>query len=117
MTIFINPGSGPVEDATAKNAADNVHAFAEDLRCDGHDVAVLPHLGPDDGTGRFTFKLVVDGVSHEVAMPGLTLDRVRFMDSTEQNIWDFPRLYVDGSSWVWCFALGAAASPDEGDDQ
>jgi hypothetical protein len=30
---------------------------------------------------------------------------VRYLGIPGQNIWDFPRLFVDGSSWVWKFAI------------
>ncbi|MET9402659.1 hypothetical protein [Kitasatospora sp. NPDC002965] len=39
-------------------------------------------------------------------MPGLSLDQVRWMNEPDQNIWNYPRLFVDGSSWVWWYALG-----------
>ena len=51
----------------------------------------------------------------EIQMPGLPVDRVRFLDEDGQNIWDFPRLYVDDSSWVWKYAL-SVCEPD-GDDE
>jgi hypothetical protein len=41
-----------------------------------------------------------------VAMPGLPLERVRFLGLQDQDIWRFPRLYVDGGSWVWKYAVG-----------
>jgi len=31
-------------------------------------------------------------------MPGLPIDEVHWMRQHDQNIWDFPRLYVGGSS-------------------
>jgi len=41
-------------------------------------------------------------------MPGLPLDRVRYIGAPEQNAWRFPRLFVDGNSWLWEFALEIA---------
>lgn len=55
--------------------------------------------------GRYPFRVTVNGRSHLVEMPALPLDAVRFLGGAGQNIWDFPRLFVDGSSWVWKYAL------------
>ena len=38
-------------------------------------------------------------------MPGISLEKVRFMGKEDENIWDFPRLYVDDESYVWKYAL------------
>jgi hypothetical protein len=105
MKIFVNPGAGPVKGATVENANINIQKFIEDCGLPGlrvNDQAVI-----DKGDGRFIYKLVRDGYakSIEVQMPGLPLDQVRFMDYKGQNAWYFPRLYVDGSSWFWLFAL------------
>jgi hypothetical protein len=118
MTVFINPGSGPVVEATEENAAVNITVFADDLRRDGLDVAGCdrtPHA--DYGDGRYAFALAMaDGRTIEIQMPGLPVERVRYIDSDGQNIWDFPRLYVDDSSWVWTYALDACTPDDEDDD-
>lgn len=60
MTVFINPGSGPVPDATEQHASMALDVFLIDL-----------------GEGYF------------------------------------PRLYVDGSSWIWQFALNLLHGCDE----
>ena len=44
----------------------------------------------------------------DVSMPGFSIERVRYLGLANQNIWQFPRLYIDGSSWVWKFAIGIA---------
>lgn len=109
MSVFINPGSGPVDGATAANARDNINQFCKDLRDRGVSAYPYPGFEREEIDGRWTFKLIVGTRSTEVAMPGLPGERVRWLDEPGQNIWDFPRLYVDGSSWVWQFALNAAA--------
>ena len=117
--IVINPGSGPVSNATRENAEANMAAFIADLKADGHAKAVdlLPQpLAPED-RGRFTYVIVADTETHEIEMPGLPLDQVRWMDREDQNIWDFPRLYVDGSSWVWFYALRTTMNDPDDDDQ
>ena len=42
---------------------------------------------------------------HTVDMPGLPLAKVRFTGAKSQDIWTFPRLYVDDSSWVWLYSF------------
>lgn len=117
MHVIINPGSGPVPDATEGNAATNITVFADDLRRAGLSVADCTRTPDADyGDGRYAFALAMtDGRTIEIQMPGLPVDRVRYMDADGQNIWDFPRLYVDDSSWVWKFALGACEPDDEED--
>lgn len=58
---------------------------------------------------------------HEVVvdMPDLPLDRVRYAKS--QSIIGFPRLYIEGSSWLWEYApkfvrLGLGLDADEDDN-
>ena len=114
MTIYINPGSGPVVGATLENAAENMRAFLEDLVARGHTVSNLQYQR-DEGDGRYTFTFVVTDAREEpteIEMPGLPLDRVRWIGEPDQNIWDFPRLYVNGSSWVWKYALNACGPDD-----
>jgi hypothetical protein len=116
MTISINPGSGPVHGATEENATANIEAFAADLRAAELNVtSCTRNPSDDDGEGRFGYLLTIGQRPVEVQMPGLPLDQVRYVDSEGQDIWDFPRMYVDGSSWVWMFAVRACA-PDPDDE-
>lgn len=113
--IIINPGSGPVADATLDQARENMNTFVADLMAAGHESAAwsraLHMNASQDRNGRFSFSvhMVSNGIAHEheISMPGVPLDRVRWLGEESGNIWDFPRLYVDGSSWIWAFALGA----------
>lgn len=109
MTIIINPGSGPVADAAYEDALANMRVFCADAQL--HSLTEVKN--PDQGDGRFKFFACNGAHWHEIDMPGLPLQAVRYMDSATQNIWDFPRLYVDGSSWVWRYAIKACA--DDGD--
>ena len=106
MSVVINPGSGPVDGANEEHAIAAVQKFIEDLGLG--DVEALRASEVDEG-GRFGFELVKDPYSVLIEMPGLAVDRVRYVAAPTQNIWDFPRLYVDGSSWVWLYALKAAS--------
>lgn len=111
MNIVINPGSGPVNNAIEANAADNMTVFIGNLRDAGHDVGTFTRRPDADyGQGRYAFDIAMtDGRSIEIQMPGLPVDRIRYMAEDGQDIWDYSRLYVDGSSWVWKFALSVVA--------
>lgn len=115
MNVIINPGSGPVPEAREAHAVTNITVFGDDLRRAGIVVASCSRTPDADyGEGRYAFALATaDGRTIEIQMPGLPVDRVRYLDGAEQNIWDFPRLYVDGSSWVWKFALDVCEPDDE----
>ena len=116
MSIVINPGSGPVPNATRENAEANMAVFIADLKAGGFAKAVdlLPQPDAPEDRGRWSYDIVADTEPHEIEMPGLPIEQVRWMDRPEQNIWDFPRLYVDDSSWVWYFALRSTMNePDE----
>ena len=103
--VIINPGSGPVDNAQEKYAIDNIEHFITDCKVDNLIAIRIPTF--DYGEGRFAFLIWKEGSNHchEVQMPGLPLEKVRFMDVDRQNILDFPRLYTNGSSWVWKFGL------------
>jgi hypothetical protein len=121
MTGFVNSGSGPVEDATEDNAIANIAAFASDVAA-AHKlerIAETRKPSADDGDGRYTFTIELrdasTGRSHsfEVQMPGLPLDEVNYGARSGDSAWEFPRLYVDGSSWLWQFAIEACKPPEE----
>ncbi|MFI1767494.1 hypothetical protein ACH41H_36355 [Streptomyces sp. NPDC020800] len=118
--ITINPGTGPVPDATEANAGASAAVFVLDLSAKGLPVAdAVRSPEQDHGEGRYAFTLTMADPTRrtvEVQMPGLSIERVRFMGEDGQNIWHFPRLYVDGSSCVWQFALDAC-EPDEEDGE
>lgn len=122
--VFINPGTGPVEEATEANAEANINAFIDDLTHNDHDQPNGKHLGwtrvphLDYGAGRYAFQLVTINSFRtcEIQMPGLPLDQVQWTPG--KNPWHFPRLYVDGSSWLWSFALDSAwRALFEGEDE
>lgn len=100
---FINPGSGPVRGATLENAAANIQAFVRDLEISGVEFAHESARYEEDD-GRFSFALTHAGRRCLVDMPGLPLDQVRYLGEP-QDILEFPRLYVDGHSVVWKYAI------------
>lgn len=108
MSLIVNPGADwVVAEHSPEAAAVNVAEFARQLEALGHEVTHAPVVGPKsfDGQCRYRFTVTVNGTEHPVDMPGLPLDQVAFTGAEGQGIWDFPRLYVDESSWVWKYAL------------
>lgn len=113
MTISINPGTEDVDDATPEHAAANMAQLIADLAGNGVEGLVEANATGDPDGGRYPFKvLFADGRTVEVDMPGLPLDQVRYLGEPEQDIWAFPRLYVDGSSWLWKYALNMFGPPE-----
>lgn len=116
MQVIINPGAGPVRDANGTQAGTNMVTFARDvaekLGCPVSEIHVSNLNREERGRYLFLLSRTVDGVrfTSTIEMPGIPVDRVRWMRRPEQDIWDFPRLYVDGGSWVWFFAINCAAT-------
>lgn len=90
-------------ESTSERASHNIEAFVGDLGCDG--VTVCP-TGSCHG-GRFEFVLRRDSYECRVEMPGMDLNEIR-PDSNEYDGWDYFRLVVDGSSWLWEYAITSA---------
>lgn len=99
--VFVNPGTGPVDDATEAEARKNMKQLVIDAEIQGARVRRKSRL---DENGRFGFRVIAADRTWDVEMPGLPLERVRFMKGLDP--WQFPRLYLDGSSWLWEFAVG-----------
>lgn len=99
MTVYINPGGGDVPQATVENARRAVELFLDDCHTCGWTVEWDGTLTAYDGS-RWDTKITVGGVVHEVSMPGDDPDRTR-----RSEPWVSYRLYVDGSSWLWGYAL------------
>lgn len=98
--IMMNPGIGPVGgEISWDNAYENITAYIADCEI---PMRVVRSEHEDD-EGRYLFVLRNDEYDYqiEVEMPGLPLDRVRYVEGDKRNIFDFPRLYVDGISWIW----------------
>ncbi len=105
--ILLNPGSGPVPDATEEQAVANMSEFVSELGAH-YDVTVVSHAraaASDYGDGRWAFELLTDDERRiEVQMPGAPIKQVRE---------EWTRLYVDGSSWFWEYALRQCQRGDE----
>lgn len=108
MQVFVNPGSGNVATGTREQSKINIKKFIEDLGVKAKHRFLS--VGDD---GRHNYKIWNDDGSHEVSMPAIPLEKVRYLNQADQNIWHFPRLYVDGSSWVWSYALGSCFQKED----
>jgi hypothetical protein len=117
--MLINPGTGPIPDGTMAHAVNNLASFVYEV-CDGHPVRgvrATPRVDPaDDQDGRFSFSVELDlsaegqpTVALDVLMPGLPLEHVNFGTRPDDSVFDFPRLYLNGSSWLWKFAVELAS--------
>lgn len=113
MSIHINPGTGPVIGAI-EHADSNMDVFAADLRDASLNPTNIARNPADDGDGWYGYTFNIGPRVIGLKMPGLPLDQVRYMQSEGQDIWDFQRLYVDDSSWIWMFAI-RACEPMKGD--
>jgi len=102
MKVILTPGTGP-----EANATENIKHFLTDVGIPGVNWVRIPSKDyhPFISEGRYAFLVWKDNECHEIQMPGLPLERVRFMENEGQYIFDFPRLYVDGGSWIWCIAI------------
>lgn len=101
--IVINNGAGACKEGTWEQAYNNIMSFIDDCEID-LEIMESNHI-PEDGRYLFVLWNEEYGYKTEIEMPGLPLEQVRFMKEEGQNIWDFPRLYVDGGSWIWKFGL------------
>lgn len=104
--IYINPGTKPVANTTLENAMANMRMLVADINSE-HRVEWLHDSNNDYGEGRYCFLLLDydNHTFHEIQMPGTPLSKVRYMQEEGQNIWDFPRLYIDDGSWIWFVAV------------
>lgn len=111
--VIINPGTGKVTGGTSKNAYENVRVFREDLRIkmgvelyDENDIRVKRFQKADYGGGRFAFRIYYKGRKVEIQMPGWSLYETKFQEGRDP--FEYPRLYVEDSSWLWPFAVDVA---------
>lgn len=122
--VMINPGSGPVEGSTLERAYQNMEALLRDAGAASAKWRRDPTRDVEGGRWPFLVTCPPNEDNPKeweclIDMPGIPLEEVRYVDGPDQNIWHFPRLYVDGSSWVWKFAvsqLAERALPPNGAD-
>jgi hypothetical protein len=110
-----DPAANPVRAAGSRaGAIANVSQFVDDLIADGRrEVFVVNSSDERDNLtadGRYGFDLAVDGRRFIVVMPGLPLERVRYVNGPGQDIFAFPQVDISGRSWAWMYALRAVVS-------
>ena len=109
MNVIINPGTFDCKNATEENALINIKQFIIDCNLKGLYFRRIKEndYNNDNNDGRFCFLILRDGFNKifEIQMPGWPLEKVRWLGKESGNIWNFPRLYVDDSSWIWKYAL------------
>lgn len=105
--VLSNLGNGPVAgDTCLDHAIANITTFIKELDMKDPPVSVTMRSPGHDGTGRYQFNLHRGICTVDVDMPGLSLDEVRCTEDSMSR--GCPRLYVDGNSWWWCYALDMA---------
>jgi hypothetical protein len=107
MNMILNPGTGPVDGARERQARRNIGALCRDLALRSPHIRIERRVHKDLD-GRYDYVLHRGIRSTTVSMPGLPLERVKL--GPDDNPWLFPRLYVDGSSWLWPYAVNRAKS-------
>jgi hypothetical protein len=119
MTSYIiNPGTGPCERPLLVNAWSAIRRFRRDLFDASlrtrHDlplaltepITIERAAAQDDHErGYYGFRLQHPRRKIDVDIPGIPLIQLRYLGLPEQNAWHFQRLYVDGNSWLWEFAI------------
>lgn len=103
MRVIVNPGTEPIEEETSiENALENMKQLVKDCGFSLDEITIFENKkAHEDGRYMFTLSRIgYDGA--EIFMPGLPLEEVRFLGSEHgHNAWYFPRLYIDGSSFLW----------------
>lgn len=99
MNIIINPGTEKQEKHKEKNAIKVAEFIAEDLNLTEENWERNASRDDEDGWYGFWFKGAGGKIS--VDIPGINPKIVRLGEP-----WKSPRLYVDGSSWLYGYALG-----------
>lgn len=113
--IVINPGSQVVEPSSIENASANMSEFIIALHQRGLSHIVMRRNQEFQQAGRFAFELTKDGNTSIVLMPGAPPDQVIMKPGDDP--WKFYRLYVDGASWLWEYALNAVFSALSASDE
>lgn len=98
MNIIVNPGTQASATATEANAAKVAERICAELS------ATCSRHPEHDRDGWFRFLFVRDGRSVEVDVPGDDPDVV-----CQGRPWVSRRLYVEGSSWLYGYAMGFIA--------
>ena len=108
--LIINPGTEAAAGATAENSRQAFHFFVSDLRSIGATVEYDTDEPYDLRDGYWEFTVQVNGRERTLDIPGDEPETTR-----KGEPWVSKRLYVDGSSWLWGFALSIISNDDDDD--
>ena len=95
MRVIINPGTGIVARATKKQADKNMSEFVREVGLKN----VKTGVGTENRDGRWNYVLSLGLRRCDVDMPGVILP---------EDYMSGPRLYVEGCSWWWPYAVSIA---------
>ena len=107
--VILNPGTEPREGASVENAIQVAKRIAADLELPADCFRRDPDSEKADGWYSFLFNNGHRDV--EVDIPGDDPDEV-----CKSEPWVSRRLYVDGSSWLYGYALKFIAHRDDEDE-
>ncbi|MNH75602.1 hypothetical protein D3C73_278460 [compost metagenome] len=103
--LSVNPGSENTNDYGFEQAYNNILVYINDCEIELY-IQSANCIPEDNGRYLFTLKSPLSyKLTYEIEMPSLPLNEIRYMQEEGQNIWNYPRLYVNGSSWVWTYGL------------
>jgi hypothetical protein len=104
-SLILNPGTEPIR-GPRRLARVALLRFVRDLGLDG----VTSVETPEHDSGGYYASVLSRGKREVcVAVPGLPQRLLRYRGRSRHDPWDFQRLYVDGDSWLWFFAVPAVA--------
>lgn len=98
--IIVNPGTEAQSNHSADNATKTAEAILQDLEIKDVRFARCAHR--DSADGWYGFDFIGPAGKVDVDIPGIAPDVV-----TLGRPFKSPRLYVDGSSWLYGYALSA----------
>jgi len=109
MQAIINPGAEPIyKGTTIENARENIKQLILDCGFSLDEITIFEVKEKHNWFGRYCFTLSRIGYCGvEIDMPGLPLEQVRYL-GMNQNIWNFSRLHINGSSFLWKFVVSLA---------
>jgi len=97
-------------DICRDHAIANMAKFIDQLAMSEPAVSVAMRSPDHDGRGWYMFELFRGIRTVRVDMPGIPYEQV-FCADIDHLPGNCERLYVDGSSWFWCFAINWVRRP------
>jgi len=99
--FIINPGTESQKNTTLENALESAKRFVKDLDLPG--LKLKRFKENDDCNGWFGFKLILEDNEVELDIPGVNPDV--FVKGIP---FKSPRCYINGSSWLYNYAISVA---------